>query len=486
MNEKEIQKIKMYSMVFFVFRFIMIFFISYQTLGNFWNEINSETFIHLSILALYLLAATMVPIKRKAIYLDTIMIIGLVLWFGEGALLSLFVFPLAKSIIVKLEMIDMFIVPIFLFVMIFFSFGWNSITIAFSIGLFAFFFIKEFETLEKNKMMKKMRTAISKKEDKLQEQEAEMLIKDKEIENITKMFIQLKHLNKKISIEELITDLVESPKQLFNAEYVGLYIFDEENYKLLKQTGNKRRYNISKELPLDAGEEEEISNDFMRYPITFENKPWGVVDVYGKKEAIYENGQKIASRFNEDDYEKIALYVDQVLFSMEHAKTLNKLEEMANNDFLTKIPNRRYFFDKFEYLIKRAKRGEELALIILDIDHFKKFNDNYGHEKGDETLIVVAEVLQSYVREIDFVGRLGGEEFGVLLPNPGNKALEIGERLRKRVSQVPFVETITVSMGVAYFGKDGTTANELYNNADKALYHAKENGRNRISEYGEI
>lgn len=483
MNELETKKTKMYSIILFVFRFIMVFFISYHIFGDFWNGVASDSLIGLSVMSLYLLGASLLPSNRTSIYMETVAIMGLIFWLSQGVLISLFVFPLVTSMVVKVTKTDMVVVPLLLFLMMFFGFGWDPITISFSIGLLAFFFVKEYESIDKNEKIKKMRILISKKEATLNEQEVEMMIKDKEIETIMNMFIQLKHLNQKVSIEELVEDMAESPRKLFNAEYVGVYVIDGEEYRLLKQVGNKRRYDVPKKLPMEAGEEEEIINDFLRYPIMFEGKPWGIIDVYGKKESIYENGQKVNSRFNEDDYEKMALYVGQVMFSVAHANTLTQLEEMANNDFLTKIPNRRHFFDKFQYLVNRAKRGEELAVLLLDIDYFKKFNDKYGHDKGDETLIVVAEVLQTYVREMDFVGRLGGEEFGVLIPNSDGQSLEIAERLRKRVSQIPFVEQITVSLGIAYYGKDGTTIHDLYNNADKALYNAKENGRNQISEY---
>ncbi|WP_431306528.1 GGDEF domain-containing protein [Bacillus cereus] len=159
---------------------------------------------------------------------------------------------------------------------------------------------------------------------------------------------------------------------------------------------------------------------------------------------------------------------------------------MALTDPLTKLANRRHFENQFDYLLRQAKRGNELALIMLDIDHFKSFNDTYGHDKGDEALVIVAEVLQTYLREMDVVGRTGGEEFCVLVPGGNDKAVEIAERLRKKLSLVPFVKPITISLGIAYYGIDGTSIHELTKSSDKALYWAKEHGRNQVVEYCKV
>jgi diguanylate cyclase (GGDEF)-like protein/PAS domain S-box-containing protein len=172
----------------------------------------------------------------------------------------------------------------------------------------------------------------------------------------------------------------------------------------------------------------------------------------------------------------------------EKIRLLNiELENLALTDFLTNLPNRRYFMLQGAEELKRVTRNQEpLALIMLDIDLFKRVNDTYGHEVGDLALLHVAWVLKSSLREIDILARIGGEEFAVLLPNTGqNEACVLAERVRKLVQETPFKKTreaitITISSGVAVFEKGMSDIDDLLRNADVALYEAKHSGRNCV------
>ena len=120
---------------------------------------------------------------------------------------------------------------------------------------------------------------------------------------------------------------------------------------------------------------------------------------------------------------------------------------------------------------------------MLDIDHFKKLNDNFGHAFGDEVLKEVANTLKNSIREVDFVGRMGGEEFVIAMPETDKATgLIIAERVRKSVSELVFQEDVhvTISGGVATAPEDGLALAELLKVSDDALYRAKNNGRNRI------
>lgn len=486
MTEQERKRHKIYSWLMSGFRIVMALFFLYQILGAFWSEeLKTETFIQIAIVGLYLIGMMLLPVGRASLYVESVLIAGLIFYFNESTFISLFVFPLAASMVGKVKKMDMIAVPIILGAMIFYAFEWSSITIAFSIGMFVFFFIKEYESIGKNELIKVLRVTLAKKDEVIQKNESEMISVEKDMEGLMSMFVRLKNLNEKFEIEELLEDLVTAPSAFFHSDYAVIYALDDKKYRMLKQTGSKRRFDVPSSVPLQSGDEPEIENDYMKIPINFEGKKWGILMIYGKREEIYARGQKIQGRFNEDDYEKMAMYVKQVMFSMKYAKTLMKMEEMANKDFLTGIANRRRFMEEFERMLHRAKRGDALAMLILDVDHFKKFNDTYGHDKGDEVLKIVAEVLEEYVREVDFVGRLGGEEFGVLIPNANDQVLEIAERLRKKISLVPFVQQITISVGVSFFGQHGETLDELNKKADEALYEAKENGRNQVKVYGE-
>jgi diguanylate cyclase (GGDEF)-like protein/PAS domain S-box-containing protein len=169
-----------------------------------------------------------------------------------------------------------------------------------------------------------------------------------------------------------------------------------------------------------------------------------------------------------------------------------ELEQLALTDFLTKLNNRRHFMQRGVEEFKRAHRnGQPLALLMLDIDHFKMVNDSYGHETGDLALQQVAAVLKSSVREIDILGRLGGEEFAVLLPNtPLEDAALLAERIRLSIASKAFqtpgnelTSTLTISVGVAALTEEISGIDDLLRNADAAMYYAKDSGRNCVSVY---
>lgn len=166
-----------------------------------------------------------------------------------------------------------------------------------------------------------------------------------------------------------------------------------------------------------------------------------------------------------------------------------KLERLAAYDGLTQIPNRRSFDESLVRFTLQAKREKStLALILLDIDHFKAYNDHYGHQQGDSSLIQFASALDTcLMRPVDMAYRYGGEEFAVLLPNTDQAGAEqIAKRIQQALKDIalehaasPSDKVLTVSMGVAFSPDGATEPVELIDRADDALYKAKEQGRNR-------
>jgi two-component system, cell cycle response regulator len=163
--------------------------------------------------------------------------------------------------------------------------------------------------------------------------------------------------------------------------------------------------------------------------------------------------------------------------------------ELAVTDALTGLHNRRYMYGQLEALAQRAaKGGAPVACLLLDLDHFKKINDSFGHDVGDEVLREFAVRLASNVRAIDLPCRYGGEEFVTIMPDtPLDHALRIAERIRGYVSGSPFrvaqgseLLTVTISIGVAVMSGPGDTCEALLKRADEALYEAKAAGRNRV------
>jgi diguanylate cyclase (GGDEF)-like protein len=161
-----------------------------------------------------------------------------------------------------------------------------------------------------------------------------------------------------------------------------------------------------------------------------------------------------------------------------------RLAELATTDELTGLKNRRCFREALDHHFRLALRqGHSLSLAILDVDHFKPYNDAFGHPAGDEALRAVARVLRKNVREVDTPARYGGEEFIVLMPGAdGPAACKVAERLRTAIAGItPTPRPLTASFGVATFSPGITTADLLLDHADQAVYLSKNRGRNRVT-----
>jgi diguanylate cyclase (GGDEF)-like protein/PAS domain S-box-containing protein len=171
----------------------------------------------------------------------------------------------------------------------------------------------------------------------------------------------------------------------------------------------------------------------------------------------------------------------------------SKLREQAIRDALTNLFNRRYLDETLERELARAAReGYPLCILMMDIDHFKDVNDTYGHEAGDTVLKELSNMVTKQSRQGDFVCRYGGEEFVLVMPNIGIRiAKERANSLLRSISSlfVPFGRVnlnITVSMGISWFPEHGETKDDLIRTADKALYAAKNKGRNQAVVYQEL
>jgi diguanylate cyclase (GGDEF)-like protein len=171
------------------------------------------------------------------------------------------------------------------------------------------------------------------------------------------------------------------------------------------------------------------------------------------------------------------------------------LIRFAFTDFLTGLKTRGYFEQQLDLEIKRAERKRTpIALLMIDIDHFKSLNDTYGHHVGDQVLRDVSAVLMKELREVDTAARYGGEEFVIVLPETNTAgAMQVANRIRRGVEQAKFfagsprqVEHLTISIGVAIFEQDAQTKRELIESADAALYAAKSAGRNQVIAYSSL
>lgn len=185
------------------------------------------------------------------------------------------------------------------------------------------------------------------------------------------------------------------------------------------------------------------------------------------------------------DEEMAIIIIDDVTELQEQKK---QIEDMANKDFLTKLYNRRYLFECGEKIFQNARRGSlHLAVVMVDIDFFKKINDRYGHGSGDFILSSVSDLLLSNLRQADIITRFGGEEFCLLLSvNKYEDAFYVVEKIRLMIEKQKFIHeektvSVTISAGITYVLEDSLEG--MIKKADMMLYKAKQTGRNKVFVY---
>lgn len=174
------------------------------------------------------------------------------------------------------------------------------------------------------------------------------------------------------------------------------------------------------------------------------------------------------------------------------AQMYTRLEKQATMDGLTKIPNHRHFQETLDKVLQKYSQAHKpFGLLLMDIDHFKKFNDTYGHPVGDKVLQLVAATIARTIRPNDFVARYGGEEFTVILDSDPAQLAQAAERIREAIEAQALPHEgnalkVTVSIGAACYPLDGTTKKELIDLADQAMYHSKKSGRNRVTIWSQL
>ncbi len=191
--------------------------------------------------------------------------------------------------------------------------------------------------------------------------------------------------------------------------------------------------------------------------------------------------------YNQRAAEVAFTFAGQAAIAIENARLFGEVQRLATTDGLTGIYNRRHFFILAEHEVQRARRARHsMGVIMVDVDHFKRVNDSHGHAAGDQVLRSVAERCQQNIRAVDILGRYGGEEFAILLPEADMAiALAVAERLRQCVASAPVsvdghAISVTLSLGVAVLTDEGDDLEAVLYRADAALYAAKQAGRNRV------
>jgi diguanylate cyclase (GGDEF)-like protein len=230
---------------------------------------------------------------------------------------------------------------------------------------------------------------------------------------------------------------------------------------------------------LHAGEKSTVGSSFLGIPLRAKDSVTGVLVMTRKGE-----------EFSSNDVRVLRILCNQAAIAIENARVYERLEQLAATDSLTGLFNRRYFQQALTREVSRAeRRGSRVALMMLDIDHFKPLNDTYGHTVGDVVLKKVAEILSKDVRKGDVLARYGGEEFVILLSEASYQGIkEIAERIRKSIAAATIHpagprKRVTVSVGWALYPDDTKETDKLVELADRALYFAKDTGRNQVAGY---
>src|SRR5262249_32276811 len=194
--------------------------------------------------------------------------------------------------------------------------------------------------------------------------------------------------------------------------------------------------------------------------------------------------------FSSEEIELLTAIADQAALAVKNARLHEETVALAITDPLTGIPNRRHLFSRLDMEIARANRfGNQLSVLMVDIDHFKSFNDAAGHRAGDGVLRQVAALMKGMIRKVDTIGRYGGEEFLLILPQVTKVgAIDAAENRRRAIAANPFeparsASKITVSVGIANLPVDATVQEKLVDCADAALYASKRAGRNQATPY---
>ncbi len=209
------------------------------------------------------------------------------------------------------------------------------------------------------------------------------------------------------------------------------------------------------------------------FPLMIGDKLIGVLDVESPK----------IDGFTPDDIKILSTLSAQIAIALDNARLYEEAKRLSLTDPLTNLPNRRSFEIMIENEIKRAERYRRpFAVLMMDFDNFKSYNDKFGHSAGDEILKRFSNLMKEAIRDVDFLGRYGGDEFIAVLPETdANFALVVAERIRKKIEAEKLDPPVTLSIGIAVFPKDSREKQKLIDLADHACYEAKEMGGNRVN-----
>lgn len=307
--------------------------------------------------------------------------------------------------------------------------------------------------------------------------------------------------------DQLIDFIVKKAAEILEAQRCSLMLYDKQTHELCIRGAIGLNDEIIKKTRIKIGEgiagkvakegvpllvrNIEYETPFMRHnregyhsrsflsaPIKIEGELIGVINVADKIDGS-------EAFFNQLDLTILCDLVKEVAVAIENVKLYKELNYLTITDPLTQIYNYRHFVKSIHYEMKRSQRtGTPLALLMIDVDDFKSYNDAFGHVEGDRLLKMLSAVFQRYLRETDIVCRYAGDEFVVILPDTDIKgATVVAEKLRHRAGECQLMRQISLSIGVAKFIND-MTRHDFLSRADRAMYQAKHDGKNKVCVFG--
>lgn len=350
---------------------------------------------------------------------------------------------------------------------------------------------------------------LAEKNDLLERQMGEL---NRRMSETTTLYEVAKILTSKLDLTDVLTTVMNLAGQLFQAQAYSIRLLNEgaAQLELMAHFGLSEEYCRRGPIPLGAsaagmaalrGEPVQVNDvdtdarllkgelarqeglkSLLCMPLLIRERCIGVMTFY----------HKYTHDFTPDEMQFFTTFAGTVSIAVDNARLYQEKARLAVTDGLTGLYNHKYFHESLALELGRARRyAYPVSLLLLDIDHFKRYNDAYGHQAGDALLRQLALLFRKAARENDFVARYGGEEFAILLPQTDKReALVLAKRLCRKVErhrcegeEVLPGGRLTVSLGLASFPEDVELAQDLIHMADQALYLAKNQGRNRVQAY---
>jgi diguanylate cyclase (GGDEF)-like protein len=297
-------------------------------------------------------------------------------------------------------------------------------------------------------------------------------------------------LSSSLNTDDVLYSIVSRLREVLEAEECSIFRMDPKTAaaQVMMKASNPQERNIE----VDIDQYPELKQAYASRQLLFipDAKPMGIIaiplvineTVLGLIDVRSVKLPPIMTEANARFFEVLASTAANAL---RNAQLFEEVEQRARTDFLTGLPNHRFFQATLTVELGRAQRhSRALSLLIIDLDYLKEVNDRFGHPSGDLVIRTVGETIRNSCREIDFPARYGGEEFTVILPDtPLSGAVQVAERIRERVAAVQFpgIGSVTASIGISNYPINALSREDLIRVADQALYIAKNRGRDRVA-----